>query len=266
MYAYIIRRLIFGVITIIAVSILVFVVLRILPGDPLVAIFGADGFTKLTQAERDGYMKALGLSDPLWLQYLNWVKDILSGNFGRSFFRAESVAEMLARRGPLTAQIAIFSVLLSWIIGIPVALISALKPNSIADNVVRFLSILFLAVPGFWLGMLTILGMLFWFGYRPPLTFPGYWLYCGDNPTVHLIGDRQGEEGLPERKVGHTGLVDHIAFSCTGLAAMRAHLDKHKVTYTARVIPRDRQTQIFLHDPNGVAVELNYPPEETPPD
>ena len=103
-------------------------------------------------------------------------------------------------------------------------------------------------------------------GYRPPLTFPGYWLYCGDNPTVHLIGDRQGEEGLPERKVGHTGLVDHIAFSCTGLAAMRAHLDEHKVTYTARVIPRDRQTQIFLHDPNGVAVELNYPPEETPPD
>jgi catechol 2,3-dioxygenase-like lactoylglutathione lyase family enzyme len=103
-------------------------------------------------------------------------------------------------------------------------------------------------------------------GYRPPLTFPGYWLYCGDNPTVHLIGDRQGEEGLPERKIGHTGLVDHIAFSCTGLAAMRAHLDKHNVAYTARVIPRDRQTQIFLHDPNGVAVELNYPPEETPPD
>jgi hypothetical protein len=47
---------------------------------------------------------------------------------------------------------------------------------------------------------------------------------------------------------------------------MRVHLDQHKVTYTARVIPRDRQTQIFLHDPNGVAVELNYPPEETPPD
>lgn len=170
MYTYVLRRLIFGLITIIAVSILVFVVLRILPGDPLVAIFGPDGFTKLSEEERQGYMKALGLSDPLWLQYLNWVKDIASGNFGRSFFRAESVAEMIARRGPLTAQIAIGSVLLSWIVGIPVALISALKPNSIADNVVRFLSILFLAVPGFWFGMLTILGMLFWFGYRPPLT------------------------------------------------------------------------------------------------
>jgi len=170
MYTYIIRRLIFGMITIIAVSILVFVVLRVLPGDPLVAIFGADGFAKLSEEERQGYMKALGLSDPLWVQYLAWVKDIAAGNFGRSFFRAESVAEMIARRGPLTAQIALLSVLLSWIVGIPVALISALKPNSIADNVVRFLSILFLAVPGFWFGMLTILGMLFWFGYRPPLT------------------------------------------------------------------------------------------------
>jgi len=161
MYTYIIRRLIFGVITVIAVSILVFVVLRILPGDPLVAIFGADGFTKLSEADREGYMKALGLSDPLWLQYLNWVKDILAGDFGRSFFRSESVAEMIARRGPLTAEIAILSVILSWVIGIPVALI---------DNIVRFLSILFLAVPGFWFGMLTILAMLFWFGYRPPLT------------------------------------------------------------------------------------------------
>ena len=109
----------------------------------------------------------------------------------------------------------------------------------------------------------TVLGLEV--GYRPPLTFPGYWLYCGGHPTVHLIGDRQGEEGLPERKPGHTGLVDHVAFTCTGLADMRAHLDKLNVQYEARVIPRDRQTQLFLRDPKGVAVELNYPPAETPP-
>jgi peptide/nickel transport system permease protein len=77
---------------------------------------------------------------------------------------------MIARRGPLTAQIALFSVLLSWLIGIPVAIVSALRPNSIADNTVRFFSILFLAVPGFWLGLLIVLGLLFAFGYRAPLT------------------------------------------------------------------------------------------------
>src|SRR3954452_11283847 len=169
MYSYIIRRLAFGAVTVIGVSIIVFMVLRILPGDPLVAIFGPEGFTKLSAAERAHYMAELGLSDPLVVQYLRWVGDIARGNFGRSFFRAESVGEMILRRGPLTAEIAIMSVALSWFVGIPVAIVSALRPNSLSDNVSRFLSILFLAVPGFWLGMLIVLALLFWFGYRAPL-------------------------------------------------------------------------------------------------
>src|SRR4051794_23318217 len=122
MYGYIMRRLAFGVVTVIGVSIVVFVVLRILPGDPLVAIFGPEGFTKLSDAERARYMAELGLSDPLVVQYFHWVGDIVRGNFGRSFFRAESVADMLSRRAPLTAEIALISVVLSWIVGIPVAI------------------------------------------------------------------------------------------------------------------------------------------------
>jgi peptide/nickel transport system permease protein len=169
MYSYIVRRLAFGLVTIFSVSVLVFVILRILPGDPLVAIFGMEGFTKLSAADRAGYMAQLGLSDPLWLQYLHWMRDIARGNLGHSFFRAESVGEMIARRGPLTAEIAVLSVVLSWIVGVPVAIVSALKPNSIADNVSRFLSIFFLAVPGFWLGMLIVLFLLFVFGYKAPL-------------------------------------------------------------------------------------------------
>src|SRR6202158_2227423 len=170
MYHYIVRRRAFGALTVIGVSIVVFMVLRVLPGDPLVAIFGPEGFTKLSEADRAGYMAQLGLSDPLVVQYLHWVRDIASGSMGHSFFRAESVSEMIARRGPLTAEIALISVVLSWIVGIPVAIVSALRPNSIADNISRFLSILFLAVPGFWVGMLIVLASLFWFGYRSPLT------------------------------------------------------------------------------------------------
>ena len=170
MLTYIMRRLVFGAVTVIGVSIVVFVVMRILPGDPLVALFGPEGFTKLTAQERAHYMSELGLSDPLWLQYLHWVKDIANGDFGHSFFRSESVAEMILRRGPLTAEIAFLSVVLSWLIGIPVAILSALRPNSLADNFARLMSILFLAVPGFWLGMLIVLTLLFAFGYRAPLT------------------------------------------------------------------------------------------------
>jgi peptide/nickel transport system permease protein len=175
MYTYVIRRLAFGALTVVGVSIVVFLVLRVLPGDPLVAIFGPEGFTKLSEAERAGYMDQLGLSDPLVVQYLRWVGDIASGSFGRSFFRAESVAEMIARRGPLTAEIALIAVVLSWVVGIPVAVVSALRPNSMADNVSRFVSILFLAVPGFWLGMLIVLALLFWFGYRAPLAGAALW-------------------------------------------------------------------------------------------
>ena len=174
MYSYIARRLAFGALTVIGVSIMVFVVMRILPGDPLVAIFGPEGMTKLTAEQRANYMAELGLSDPLWVQYLRWIKDIVQGNFGQSFFRSESVADMILRRGPLTAEIALISVVLSWLVGIPVAIISALKPNTVADSVVRFISILFIAVPGFWVGMLIVLALLFWFGYRAPMAGVGF--------------------------------------------------------------------------------------------
>jgi len=170
MYGYIARRVVFGALTVIGVSIIVFVVMRILPGDPLVAVFGPEGYTKLTEQQRAGLMAELGLSDPLWLQYLHWARDVAQGNFGKSFFRSESVADMLLRRGPLTAEIALISVVLSWLVGIPVAIVSALRPNTIADSAARFLSILFLAVPGFWVGMLIVLALLFWFGYRAPMT------------------------------------------------------------------------------------------------
>ncbi len=185
MYSYIARRFAFGAMTIVAVSIMVFVVMRILPGDPLVAVFGAEGFTKLTEAQRANYMKELGLSDPLWVQYFAWVKDIARGDWGRSFFRSESVADMILRRGPLTAEIAFLSVILSWLVGIPVAIISALRPNSIADSVARFLSILFLAVPGFWIGMLIVLALLFWFGYRAPMA--GASLFADPIANLQLI-------------------------------------------------------------------------------
>ena len=130
-------------------------------------------------------MRDLGLSDPLWVQYLAWAKSIVQGDFGHSFFRAESVADMLLRRGPITAEIALLSVVISWLVGIPVAIVSALKPNTVADSAARFLSILFLAVPGFWVGMLIVLGLLFWFGYRAPLT--GASLFADPRANFELV-------------------------------------------------------------------------------
>jgi len=98
-------------------------------------------------------------------------------------------------------------------------------------------------------------------GDRPPLAFDGYWLYCGGVPTVHLIYNRKGDkpiEGAPE-----TGRLDHIAFASTGLKEMRARLQQHKIKYDERVLPRMNMTQLFYLDPDGIAIEMNFPPEET---
>ncbi len=104
-------------------------------------------------------------------------------------------------------------------------------------------------------------------GDRPPLNFPGYWLYSGGVATVHLLGPRQPREGItvrpPDMKMDNTGRLDHIAFAATGLADVRARIRKHDVTFREQVLPRLGATQLFLFDPDGVGVEINFPPEET---
>ena len=103
-------------------------------------------------------------------------------------------------------------------------------------------------------------------GDRPPLNFPGYWLYSGGQATVHLMGTRKPREGIivrgTEKKFDDTGRFDHIAFSASDLAGVRKRIEGKKVTFREQVIPRTGGTQIFLYDPDGVGVELNFPPEE----
>ena len=175
MRKYLLRRALFGLGTLIGVSLIVFVVLRILPGDPLIAMFGMEGFTKLSPGDRAQLMADLGLSDPLPVQYLRWLGDIATGSLGKSFFRGEKVSEVILHRGPLSAEIAFLSLIISWLVGLPVGLISAFRPNRLSDNVARSLSILFIAIPGFWLGMLVVLAALFWFGYKAPITVIHLW-------------------------------------------------------------------------------------------
>jgi peptide/nickel transport system permease protein len=182
MQQYLLRRILYGVLALFGVSVIIFVVMRILPGDPLVAMFGMEGFMKLSVTDRARIMEDLGLSDPLVVQYARWMKDIAKGSLGKSFFRGESVAEIILHRGPLSAEIGIMSVLVSWVVGLPVGIISAFRPNSVTDNVARCLSILFLAIPGFWLGMLIVLALLFWFQYKAPLLVVHLW----QDPWVNL--------------------------------------------------------------------------------
>src|SRR5713226_6468733 len=120
MQKYLLRRAAYGALTLFGVSVIIFVVMRILPGDPLVAMFGMEGFTKLTPSDRARLIADLGLADPLPVQYAHWIGDIATGSFGRSFFRGDSVRDLIVHRGPLSAEIGILAVMVSWIVGLPV--------------------------------------------------------------------------------------------------------------------------------------------------
>lgn len=89
-------------------------------------------------------------------------------------------------------------------------------------------------------------------GYRPPFKFPGAWLYAGELPLVHLIGTADQE------KPADTGRFDHIAFDAKDIAQMRVHLASRGVEFDERHVPGTELRQLFVHDPNGIKIELNY--------
>ncbi|MGP1394935.1 MAG: VOC family protein [Inquilinaceae bacterium] len=91
-------------------------------------------------------------------------------------------------------------------------------------------------------------------GWRPDFTFPGHWLYCGDRPVVHLVG---GDRAATEEP--GSGTVDHLAFQASGLTEMRDRLTRDGHTFRERTVPNLDLSQIFVEDPNGVVIELNFP-------
>jgi peptide/nickel transport system permease protein len=175
MQKYLARRALFALGTFIGVSVIIFVVLRVIPGDPLVAILGVEGHAQMKPEDRVRIMADLGLSAPLPVQYGRWLVDIGAGRLGKSFFRGDTVADLILHRGPISAEIALLSFIISWLVGLPVGILSAFKPNSLPDSVARALSVLFIAIPGFWLGMLIVLALLFWFGYKSPILIVHFW-------------------------------------------------------------------------------------------
>jgi peptide/nickel transport system permease protein len=166
---------VFALGTLVGVSMIIFVVLRILPGDPLVAILGTEGHAKLAPDDRARLMHDLGLSDPLPVQYVRWLQDIASGQLGKSFFRGDTVRDLILHRGPLSAEIAILALIISWLVGLPAGIASALRPNGWLDAAARLISIVFIAIPGFWLGIMIVLALLFWFGYKAPIIIVHVW-------------------------------------------------------------------------------------------
>ena len=174
MLKYIARRLLFALPAILAITVVIFLAIRVLPGDVTATIFGDEGMQRISEGDRQRLLKSLNLDKPLYEQYFLWVKDISTLRFGESFWRGDPIVDMIMRRGFISAEIAILALVFSWIVGVPVGILSALKQNSVLEYVARVFTILFLAIPGFWLGLLVVLMLLVVFNWHslPFIVFP----------------------------------------------------------------------------------------------
>jgi peptide/nickel transport system permease protein len=182
MRAYIIRRLLLLVPMMLAVSFLTFAAFRIIPADACVLNLGF-GTTPETLA---ACQEEHGLNRPWYEQYWDWLNGIPQGDLGASMGESDlKVTTELDRRMPITMQLMIMTVLFTTVLGVPLGILSAIRPGSVYDAVARFTTILWLSVPAFYLGTLVVIFGSRWFGWTPPQFETGYTPFM-DDPLTNL--------------------------------------------------------------------------------
>ena len=183
MARYLTRRLLIAVPTIFGITVLIFIAMRVIPGDPLAVIAAEGQATRvLSEEEHAAAEQSLGLDQPLPVQYAQWMADVGRGDLGYSFWTKEPIREQILRRGPISAEIALLAILFSWVIGMPAGLLSAVRRDSWLDNLSRFTVTLFLAIPSFWIGLVIVLITVRLFVWRPPLVITQIW----EQPWINL--------------------------------------------------------------------------------
>ncbi len=166
MLRYLSQRLLAFIPTLLGVSILVFLAIRAVPGDQITAQLGTEA-GMLTEAQREALERYFGLDKPLVEQYFSWLGDALQGNLGFSVRHGKAVLPLILERFPLTVELALLSVIIALLIGIPIGVLSAVRHNSFIDLFGRVFGMLGLAVPNFLLGTLIIYVLSVYFGILP---------------------------------------------------------------------------------------------------
>ena len=163
---YVTRRIIATLPVLFLVTFGAFSLIRIIPGDLAALKLGQEA----TPEEVREYREKLGLNDPIPVQYLKWVGGVLTGDFGESQWEFRPVTEVIRDKFPVTFELAMLAIAISTVIAIPFGIVSAVRQDTVLDQVLRFLAVLFLAVPAFVLAVLLITLPQIWFGWKPPLT------------------------------------------------------------------------------------------------
>jgi peptide/nickel transport system permease protein len=166
MFAYIIRRILMMIPTLVAISIISFIIIQLPPGDFLtsyVAELSASG-EKVDQAELEALKARFGLDEPMYMQYLRWAWNFLHGDFGHSFEWKRPVRELIAERIPLTILISICTLLFTWAIALPIGIYSAVKQYSWVDYLLTFIGFFGLATPNFLFALVLLWVSYAYFG------------------------------------------------------------------------------------------------------
>jgi peptide/nickel transport system permease protein len=182
MRIYIAKRLLLIVPTLFGAAALVFLIMRVLPGDVALLIFGGDAGGHIDPKQLAAMRERLGLDQPIWVQFGTWLWGVLRFDFGTSLWTGRPVIEELLVRLPLSLELALLATTVSVIIAIPLGMLAAIRQDTWVDYAVRVVSIGGLAIPGFWVGILCILFLVIFFGWGPPLEFTPPWV----NPWANL--------------------------------------------------------------------------------
>ncbi len=165
MFAYIVRRLALMLVTLLGISIVIFFLLRIVPGNIVDILFDAAGF--VDPADKANLERELGIDQPLVVQYLHWIGGLLRGDLGYSYVSEKPALQEILPRIPITARLAALALLFSASVGIPLGVISAVYQGSRLDYFLRVVSLSGLSLPSFWLGLLILMASVSLFGSIP---------------------------------------------------------------------------------------------------
>ena len=176
MTRYILTRLVLMIPTLLGVAVLVFVLLRVLPGDVVEMRFASGQNQFVDQKMLDAERAKLGLDRPIWQQFVAYMAGLLRFDFGRSMWTGSPITEEIKLRFALSLQLALMATLVATVLAIPLGIVAALRQDSWVDYLVRIFSIAGLAMPSFWLGILLILGLLVVFRWLPPMVYTPFWV------------------------------------------------------------------------------------------
>jgi peptide/nickel transport system permease protein len=168
--AYLARRLLLMILTLFGISIIIFVLLRVMPGNIVDILYDAGGY--VNPQEKAKIEAELGLDKPIVVQYVAWMSGLARGDLGYSYVSERPAIEEILPRIPVTAKLAALALAFAVLIGVPLGVISAVRQNSGTDYLLRVLSLSGLSMPSFWLGLLILMAFVSWFGTIPIYTEP----------------------------------------------------------------------------------------------